>query len=458
MSGKLPIAISSTGRKLYVRKSGTWQFFDPQPAFGVPVAGDVLVGDPDGGIICWRGTAGSQWCHFTPGAPGTWSYKAAAGVTGPNANGFAFASNAVYAVGGTKVDKFGGTAWAGLTDLPGATANPHIVVTAPGELWVTSSNGLVLYYSNDDGASWSNRFNEMATAIGLTVGFRYAINAWTVGGVLYIAWTSQADGVGRVVRYDGASWSLVGGAGPGSDVQINDLTGIWADSDSAIWVFGRNVVNDRVAFWGGSAWATQYTNGATSSSPLSAAETLVGVSSSLLVAANVNLASDEVYETTDGSSWVIPTMPDSNPITALGSYQGGPTLTGISPGTVRQIGGDAVEISGVFTVGSPYRVYLGTAGSDADTACPSAVPGTGFDCYSDDGLTLRAAMPPVANGELSARLLTVVHPVEGSSSLAITVLEAAHYSAVLSMRRSFPPITAVGPRRLELEPRRILGS
>jgi len=313
-----PIAISGPSKVLYERDPGVappWKVFSPQPAFGPSTAGDALVGVPGGGIICWRGNAGSEWCHFTPGSPGTWAYKATAGVTGPQANAFAFAANAVYAVRGAKVDKFNGSVWAGLTDLPSATVNGHVAVTAAGELWVTDQAGLNLYYSNDDGSSWSNRFSEMATAIGLTVGFRYVVDAWALGGVLYLAWTSQADGIGRVVRYDGATWSLVGGS-----VSINDLAGVWAASDSAIWVFGRNVSNDRVSFWNGSAWAIQFTSGVAGNSPLSPAETIVGVDANLVVAANVNLTSNVRYETTDGSSWSSPTWPDANLVTAVGVY------------------------------------------------------------------------------------------------------------------------------------------
>ena len=316
-----PIAISGPSKVLYERDPAVappWKVFSPQPAFGASVAGDALVGTPDGGIICWRGNAGSEWCHFSPGSPGTWAYKAAAGVTGANANAFAYAANAVYAVRGAKVDRFDGANWGALTDLPGAATNPHIVSTAPGELWVTDSGGLALYYSNDDGATWLNRFGEMATAIGLTVGFRYVVDADVSSGVLYLAWTSAFDAIGRIVRYDGVSWTLVGGAGAGSDVSINDLCAVRVEDDSAIWAFGRSGGNDRVSFWNGS-WAVQYTDGATNN-PLTTAKILVGVDANLVVAANVNPAPNVRHETTDGSTWGTPTWPDANLVTALGVY------------------------------------------------------------------------------------------------------------------------------------------
>jgi hypothetical protein len=186
-------------------------------------------------------------------------------------------------------------------------------------------NGLILYYSNDDGATWSNRFEEMSNAVGFpTLGFRFAMSVFTLNGILYVLWTSQYDGISRVIRYDGVTWSLVGGSGSGSDIGfgiLNSPTDLHVASDSKIWVFGRDSASkNHVSFWNGSFWANQFVESFTSSSFAGGGYTLVGVDDQLLFAVNVHPLEGQRYETTDGSTWGVPTWPDANTLTTVGTY------------------------------------------------------------------------------------------------------------------------------------------
>jgi len=124
------------------------------------------------------------------------------------------------------------------------------------------------------------------------------------------------------------------------------------------------------------------------------------------------------------------------------------SISSVTPDMFDQLGGTELVIEGTFTVGRGYTVSIGAR------ECYGRL-GNGYLCYSADGTTLRAVTPPIPSGESGAPTLTVFHTLEGSASIGVTVVEAA-FGDEHHARRLFPPWAGVGPRRLEIEPRRQL--
>lgn len=319
-----PIAVSSAGKKLYWRPSSGWALFSPQPAWdGAFQAGSMLWGLSLDGVIVWRGTAGSEWGHYDH-STGLWTYRASASIpSGQIIDGgsiFGYDDDHVYACKNAKVEKFSKSTglWTACTDLVGPPTNSHVAATGPNDVWVsygTLGNPGILYFSNDGGASWSDLWATMAAALPAlpVLGFRGPLDVWAVGGTVYILLNFTFDAVPRVVRFDGATWSILGNLGVWQEVYC-----VWGTGDDDLWVHGRDAAgNNKVAHYTAGAWSTSFSGGNLGAN-LPQWRALFGDGASVVEA--LWTSQPRLEETANGgSSWAVPAWPDGNSPTVLGA-------------------------------------------------------------------------------------------------------------------------------------------
>lgn len=126
------------------------------------------------------------------------------------------------------------------------------------------------------------------------------------------------------------------------------------------------------------------------------------------------------------------------------------TIASVSPLVFDQLGGQELALAGTIPTDHPIQAYLGPLGTTDDPPCYGG-EGNGYSGFwSEDGATARCVAPPTEPG---AVVLTLVQ--NGVTvNYSLTVVAAPHQTSVLSLRRDFPPWSKVGPRRLDLEPRR----
>ena len=125
---------------------------------------------------------------------------------------------------------------------------------------------------------------------------------------------------------------------------------------------------------------------------------------------------------------------------------GAVAITGVAPSVVSREGGDVITLAGVFPIESTYEVRV-----DGVLAF-SGISGQGSTLYpSGSGTELSFVLPQIPAKGISTIEVTKV--LDGSqTSDTIDVLERAFYGVAFVSRAMFPPVFAVGPRRLELEP------
>ena len=131
-------------------------------------------------------------------------------------------------------------------------------------------------------------------------------------------------------------------------------------------------------------------------------------------------------------------------------------ITFIAPAIVGQIGGTEVVLTGTFTIGRAYNVYMGINEDATDSSCYSGIMGNGYRCFSENGVTLPFVSPKVFNGSLSAQKVTVMHSLEDTSHIDITVIEVPLNKEVFTMRKYFSKWIGVGVRSADLEKRQML--
>jgi len=304
------IGVSNVGQKLYHRIAGSWAVFPNQPVLTGGTLGHLCVGIPTGGIVVWRGVAGSEFCHYNV-TTNTWSYKAKASsaAVGASGSGYALDATHVYAWGGGRVEKFDGTSWSNLT--------PTALTNDPNKGWAQSADVLWVCpfgYGNLHhyiGGVWTDRWSELVAAIGNIGGYPLTSmrDVWTYGSNVYCLCHHSATSRCYIVKYNGSTWTLLGGGGV-----FYDVTNIWGTDDSHIWVHGRGPTDAShifVGFWNGSTWATQLSGPGTAGIQYTG-KRLFGTGPQV-IAGSFYTSAVVVYETTDGVNWTQPTWPDSTP-------------------------------------------------------------------------------------------------------------------------------------------------
>jgi len=141
-----------------------------------------------------------------------------------------FAPNDVYAVSGTDLAHWDGTAWT-LVDFAGAIDPSSLSAvwgSSASDLWLGDElNGRVFHW---DGTAWSTGITQTVTVTDL----------WGVpGGAVY------AGGIFGLSRWSGAGWTDIG------DDVAQEAAGLWGFADDDVWVvsdFGT------LAHWTGAGW------------------------------------------------------------------------------------------------------------------------------------------------------------------------------------------------------------
>jgi hypothetical protein len=111
-------------------------------------------------------------------------------------------------------------------------------------------------------------------------------------------------------------------------------------------------------------------------------------------------------------------------------------------------GGDQLAVVGVFAAGLPMTAHLGLVGDATDPPCYFG-QGVGYTGASADGLTVEIIAPP--RPATDSAILSIVVDGETLNFGPVEVVERNWPSVVFNARRNFPPWSAVGRRRLELE-------
>jgi len=335
--GRRFIAVSlgpggGVNKKLYVRSSeGVWSVFDPQPPWIAGAISPICLGYSNGKIICHQvhtGPATASWYHFDGVA---WSVK-----DSPTGNNIAardicsYDDTHIYAIVGNSIEKFDGTNWSSLGSV---TASPTcIAATAIDRVWVTRGTANLYYYN---GSTWVDRWSELGVVPLPYVLTPYADDLWVgTGKVLYVRINSGATGSStatpaRAFCYDGEAWKELLPGGIPYTQQTYDSGGgdIYATDEWHVWYEGRRVTGSppyyrNISFWNGSSWVLQVAD-----RPVDNIRRgnrgchLIGIGSKLLAAINPMNTTPITrwhWETTDGTSWFVPSFPDINALDSVG--------------------------------------------------------------------------------------------------------------------------------------------
>ena len=121
--------------------------------------------------------------------------------------------------------------------------------------------------------------------------------------------------------------------------------------------------------------------------------------------------------------------------------------------TCTQIGGDQLTIAGSFAANEDLEVFVGQAGDVTDEPAYSGKVGFGYLPQSADGLALAFVMPPVEFlGSFKVTVRRVFDQTTQTFVAVGTIVERNWPGKTFGSRKSFPPWSAAGRRRLELEP------
>lgn len=125
------------------------------------------------------------------------------------------------------------------------------------------------------------------------------------------------------------------------------------------------------------------------------------------------------------------------------------TVTAVSLDTVKRDGGYLIDITGVFTLTTQYRVHIGAAGDSSDPACVSGIAGRGSVLLPFTATTLRCYTPVNdAGGPYDIYVADLDTPDSGVLAAAITFVEPDYASAVFALRSVLPPYYKTGPRSM----------
>ena len=160
---------------------------------------------------------------------------------------------------GTILWKWDGTTWALVASFTAGSAN-WISVLADDDVWVNgSTSGYTLMHW--DGTSWINHWAQINADFGGYPGAMVALWAADPEFVCICIWRA-GNHTSRVLVYDGAHWSQLGGVFPagGSSLYSDKyIRSIWGSGRNDIWVAGENYTsgNDSVLHWDGVSWTYQ---------------------------------------------------------------------------------------------------------------------------------------------------------------------------------------------------------
>ena len=124
-----------------------------------------------------------------------------------------------------------------------------------------------------------------------------------------------------------------------------------------------------------------------------------------------------------------------------------PSLDYVDPDIIPDNGGVILTITGDLPTHTDLEVHLGPLGTKEDPICYGG-EGYGYLPWSQDGVTLIVASPPVSIG---VRKLSVWEGDTFLGSLDVTVVEHFWPSRTPPVRRDFPPWSDVGARQLSEE-------
>ncbi len=117
-----------------------------------------------------------------------------------------------------------------------------------------------------------------------------------------------------------------------------------------------------------------------------------------------------------------------------------------------QIGGDQFTVTGTFAEKEDLEVFVGENGDVTDEPAYSGQQGFGYLPQSSDGLEVAFVIPPL--DFLGSFHVTVRRVSDMSTQTFMNqgkIVERNWPSKTFGSRKSFPPWSAAGKRRLELE-------
>jgi hypothetical protein len=118
-------------------------------------------------------------------------------------------------------------------------------------------------------------------------------------------------------------------------------------------------------------------------------------------------------------------------------------FTSLAEPLVNAEGGAAITCVGSFVLGRAYRVTA--ADNTGSKLCYSGVSGQGSNCFSRDGRTLPARLPPLAPGGIAVTVMDT-ETSEMVTIADVTRSETAFLSAqTFALRQNVRPILATGP-------------
>lgn len=114
-----------------------------------------------------------------------------------------------------------------------------------------------------------------------------------------------------------------------------------------------------------------------------------------------------------------------------------------APGTVGDDGGWEITLTGTFPTDQGITVYV--QGGGLKEACYSGVVGQGNLAYSEEGSTLKVAVPPLPEGTYDLYAESEDGLYSGTLAGGLTVVHRAFTTTLYSLRAMFPPPRDVGP-------------
>lgn len=119
------------------------------------------------------------------------------------------------------------------------------------------------------------------------------------------------------------------------------------------------------------------------------------------------------------------------------------TVTALTPTKSHVAGGEEITITGGFTLGITYLVYVGTA------PCYGGKYGDGYSSVCYTAGQIKAVLPPLAKGSYT---VTVYSATDLGSIAGLLIYERSFFDQMFELRRKWPQWYATGPRDVNSEP------
>lgn len=342
------------------------------------------------------------------------------------------------------------------TALSGVNRVGSVWCDATGQyVWATAGVGggyvQTLYFSDDYGATWNNRFSEMLADIfpdygntpamggvwGVSANQVYFEVGWETGG-------GPGGNGGRIVLWDGTEFS-VASSGDGNDFNTFGRHGMWADANNIIACGGFDVVHIlrdnagslEITIDGGAfnvGWGAANGRGV-----MGTGNTIIAARRGIWTAVG-----DTQVSFNGGDSWQLISEPwalAQQTIDTLTEANWEVFVDSLSGGPVTERGGHLLVATGTFPQGEALAITL-----DGEPCYGGQ--GKAYDPVSEDGTTVSFWTPPVAKGaDKQVEIVTSGGSILGS----VNVVERSWGSAEHDGHRRHPPWTGTGAKRLRLE-------